>query len=378
MKKSFTKKYRVICLMLAVLFVMCAGCGSNPDEATSNESSESDHLLIGMSIDSFLIERWQRDCDVFVSEVRAIDPDAEVNVQNANGDVETQKSQIRYLIEKGADVLVIVCIDSDGLGDVMEEAKDAGVPVIAYDRLINNSNVDLYISFDNEMVGTLMGEALVAEGLENSNVLMLSGPTEDSNVAMVEGGFTKVMEENSISIQDVFHAPGWRAEEASDYLSEHIEELEGVDAIMCGNDNIATAVARTLSEARLAGTIKIVGQDADLEACQRVVEGTQVMTVYKPVEKLAQKAAEYAITLGNNKRQGITDPLKDVKETISDGTYDVPYFYIEPIAVNSGNIDDTIISSGFHSYDEVYLNVSSDGDANAEPASVNDASETEE
>ena len=377
MKNRFRKKHSLICYLLVFILIICTGCGSDADESVHVDSSDSDHLLIGMSIDSFLIERWQRDCDVFVSEVRAIDPDAEVNVQNANGDVETQKSQIRYLIEKGADVLVIVCIDSDGLGEVMEEAKDAGIPIIAYDRLINNSNVDLYISFDNEMVGTLMGEALVEEGLENSNVLMLSGPTEDSNVAMVESGFTKVMEENSINIKDCFHAPGWRAEEASDYLTEHIDELEDVDAIMCGNDNIATAVARTLSEARLAGSIKVVGQDADLEACQRVVEGTQVMTVYKPVEKLAQKAAEYAITLGNNKRKGITDPLEDVKETISDGTYDVPYFYIEPIAVNSENIDETIISSGFHTYDEVYLNVGSDGDENPEPASVNDASEEE-
>ena len=358
MKKSFTKLHRLICYALIALLTFCTGCGNAASESTSVESSEKDHLMIGMSIDSFLIERWQRDCDVFVSEVKSIDPDAEVNVQNANGDVETQKSQIRYLIEKDCDVLVVVCIDSDGLGDVMEEAKDAGVPVIAYDRLINDSNVDLYISFDNEMVGTLMGEALVDAGLENKNVLMLSGPTEDSNVAMVESGFTKVMEENEVKIKDCFHSPGWRAEEASDYLNDHLEELGDVDAIMCGNDNIATAVSRTLAEARLSGKIKIVGQDADLEACQRVVEGTQVMTVYKPVEKLAQTAATYAIALGNNKRNGVSAGLDGVTETINDGTYNVPYFYIEPVAVNSENIDETIISSGFHTHDEVYLNVS--------------------
>ena len=101
-----------------------------------------------------------------------------------------------------------------------------------------------------------------------------------------------------------------------------------------------------------------MGQDADLEACQRVVEGTQVMTVYKPVEKLAQKAAGYAIKLGNGKRLGNVSKLADITETISDGTYEVPYFYIDPIAVTSDNIDETIIASGFHSRDEVYLNVS--------------------
>ena len=207
------------------------------------------------------------------------------------------------------------------------------------------------------MVGTLMGEALVDSELENKKVLMLSGPTEDSNVSMIEKGFTKVMRDNDVEIIDNFHAAGWRAEEASGYLSQHTRELEDVDAIMCGNDNIATTVIRTLSESRLAGKIKIVGQDADLEACQRVVEGTQVMTVYKPVEKLAQNAARFAITLGNNTRFGTTTALKDVNETISDGTYNVPYYYIEPIAVNENNIDETIIESGFHTRDEVYLNV---------------------
>ena len=344
--------------MLLSILLIFSSCGSSSEISGDSGEEKSDHLLIGMSIDSFLIERWQRDCDVFVSKVKELDATAEVNIQNANGDIETQKSQIRYLLEKGADVLVIVSIDSDGLGDVMDEVKKAGVPVIAYDRLINNADVDLYISFDNEMVGTLMGEALVNSGLKNKKVLMLSGPTEDSNVTMVENGFCNVMEENKIKIVDCFHTANWKAEEASEYVGQHLSELDDVDAIMCGNDNIATSVIRTLSEARLAGKIKIVGQDADLEACQRVVEGTQVMTVYKPVEKLAQKAAGYAIAIGNAKREGATANLSDVTEKISDGTYDVPYFYIDPVAVTSENIDETIIASGFHSRDEVYMNVS--------------------
>ena len=351
-------KNPVLISILLCIILMLSSCGAIEDISTTTDETKSDHLLIGMCIDSFLIERWQRDCDVFGSKVKEIDPNAEVKIMNANGDVETQKSQIRYLLEKGVDVLVIVCIDSDSLGDVMDEVRKAGVPVIAYDRLINNSDVDLYISFDNEMVGTLMGEALVESGLEYKNVLMLSGPTEDSNVAMVERGFTNVMEENSVKIKECFHTAGWKAEEASEYLGLHITELGDVDAIMCGNDNIATRIIRTLSESRLAGKIKIVGQDADLEACQRVVEGTQVMTVYKPVEKLAQNAAEYAIALGNAKREGTEAVLKDVTETISDGTYNVPYYYIEPIAVNKENIDETIIASGFHTKDEVYMNVS--------------------
>lgn len=112
-----------------------------------------------MSFDSFVIERWQRDRDIFVSTAKELG--AEVNVQNANGDLEQQKKQINYFIDKGMDVIVVICIDSKGLTEEVQRAKDAGIKIIAYDRLLQNTDIDLYISFDNERVGTMMGEALL-------------------------------------------------------------------------------------------------------------------------------------------------------------------------------------------------------------------------
>ena len=351
-KRKKSGKLTAFILIICMLFL--TGCTSGGNEETSESTEEKTGIKIGMSFDSFIIERWRRDCDVFVAKIKEYDSNADVNVQNANGDIETQKSQIRYLIDKKVDVLVIVCIDSESLSDVCAEAKSAGIPIIAYDRLIKNADVDLYISFDNEMVGSLMGEALVSEGLPNKRVLMLSGPNEDNNVSMVESGFRSVMDKNGIEIVDCVHAPGWKAESSAEYVNAHLTELGNVDGIMCGNDNIATTIIRTLAEARLAGKIKIVGQDADLEACQRIVEGTQVMTVYKPVEKLAQAAADFAIQLAENKSiTGVTD-------TINDGIYEVPYYYLEPIAVNKDNIDETVIDSGFHLKDDVYMNVPND------------------
>ena len=216
--------------------------------------------------------------------------------------------------------------------------------------MIKNANVDLYISFDNEKVGTLMGQALVQAGLPNKKVLMLSGPTADNNVSQVEKGFQAVMDENDIEIVGSMHADGWKAELAYDYINEHPELLDGLDAIMCGNDGIATSTVRALAEKRLASKIRIVGQDAELEACQRIVEGTQVMTVYKPVEKQAQAAAVYACQLARGE-----DIQTDRKAY--DGTYDVPAVVLEPIAVNADNMQEVIINSGFHLKEEVYLNV---------------------
>ncbi|MBO7362332.1 MAG: substrate-binding domain-containing protein, partial [Lachnospiraceae bacterium] len=126
-----------------------------------------------MSFDSFVIERWQRDRDVFVSTAKELG--ATVNVQNANGDIEKQKEQIEYFINKGVDVIVIVYIDSESLREQVEKARNAGIKIIAYDRLITDSKVDLYITFDNYMVGQLMAEAVLRNGLQGGKVLMLGG-----------------------------------------------------------------------------------------------------------------------------------------------------------------------------------------------------------
>ncbi len=339
-------------LAFAVAFVMIiifiSGCAQKPQiQEEVKSSEEDDSLTIGISFDSFLIERWQRDRDVFVDQCNSLG--AKVNVQNANGDIETQISQIDYLISKKVDCIVIVGIDANALSDVCKRAKDAGIPVIAYDRMIYNAGVDLYISFDNRQVGTLMGQALADNVLKNKAVLVLAGPTEDPNVAQLDEGFREVMTKRSIRIRDEMHAQGWRPEYAADYINEHIDLLDEVDGIMCGNDGIATAVYRVLAEKRKAGRIKLVGQDADLEACQRIVQGTQVMTVFKPVEKLARGAAEYAVRLA----QG--EPLGEITDRTDDGQYEVPTVLLEPVAVYKDNMDETVIDGGYHLKEDVYL-----------------------
>ena len=338
----------LVAVLVIIAVVMVAVLTDGKKE--KKEAVETGKLQIGMSFDSFVIERWLRDRDVFVSTAKELG--AEVNVQNANGDIEEQKKQIDYFIEKGMDAIVIISVDSYGLRDQVKKAQDAGIKVVAYDRLITEADVDLYISFDNSRVGDMMGETLVRNGIRGGKVLMLGGSLRDSNVPLVEGAFKDVMRENEVSLLYSFHADNWEAELAAQYVYEHLDVVAKADAIMCGNDNLATQVVRALSERRMAGNILVVGQDADLEACQRIVEGTQLMTVYKPVEKLAQRAAECTIQL--IKEDKVTG--EDV-ETMDDGTYEVPYVAIEPISVTDANIDEVIIDSGFHLKEDIYLNV---------------------
>jgi len=338
----------IICLLL-VLLCSLVSCGQSERREADPSEVKEDKIQIGMSFDSFVIERWIRERDVFVSVAKELG--AEVNVQSANGNLEEQRRQIEYFIEKGLDVIVIVCTDSEGLTEQVEKAREKGIKVIAYDRLITGVELDLYISFDNEMVGTLMAEELVKAGIADKSVLMLGGPMTDNNVPLVEGGFRKVMEENAVTILDSVHANSWRAEIAAEYIYNNVEVVDKADAIMCGNDNIATQVASALSVTRLAGERPIVGQDADLEACQRIVEGTQLMTVYKPVEKLARQAAVCAVKLARGEMLG------EEAGMIESGGYQVPYVRLEPIAVTKENMNAVIIESGFHRKDDVYRNL---------------------
>ncbi len=336
-------------IIMLMLLSMLSGCG---EEVTvkNQKKTDSDKIQIGMCFDSFVIERWQRDRDVFVSTAKELG--ADVNVQNANGDVEEQKKQIEYFIKKKMDIIVIVSIDADAIASSVEKAKDQGIKVVAYDRPIPNADVDLYVSFDNELVGQLIAEAFLKSGLKNNKVLMLCGPLTDNNVPMVEAGFLNVMEENNVEVVDIFHVDGWKAELASDYVFDNMETIEQVDAIMCGNDDLASKVVYALSEKRLAKKKLVAGQDADLEACQRIVEGTQLMTVYKPIEKLAREAAGAAVALAKGEE---IDESKLSTYTSEKG--EVPYLKIEPVSVTQDNMDSVIIKSGFHLKEDVYLNV---------------------
>jgi D-xylose transport system substrate-binding protein len=337
--------------MMMLCCVFTAGCrevAAETETAVLEKEGERP-LQIGLSIDSFVIERWIRDRDVFVSAAKELG--AEVNVQNANGDVNEQIEQIQYFIKKQMDVIVVVAGDCEALSDVMKKAKDAGIKTVSYDRLIQNADCDVYISFDNTEVGRLMAEGLTSNIPEGGKIFLIQGPKTDHNVLMVREGFDSVIKDKNLEVVYESNCEGWLAEHAYDYAKDALEKYPDVKGIMCGNDDLATQVFRALSEDRLAGKVCLVGQDGDLMACQRIMEGTQNMTAFKSVEEEARLGAEIAVKLGRG------EPLEDVKKTIHDGTYYVPYLELKPVAVNKENMDSVIIQGGFHAREDVYLNV---------------------
>ncbi|MDD3337978.1 MAG: substrate-binding domain-containing protein [Lachnospiraceae bacterium] len=332
-------------LLITALAVTSVGCGQTPSVQAAGKEKEA--VQIGIIFDTFVIPRWQRDRDLFVTTAKELG--AEVDVQNANGSIAEQKKEMEYFISQQMDAIVVIPIEAEALQEEIKAAKDAGIPVISYDRLALDSNVDLYISFDNEAVGGLMGKAL-ADTLEpGSKVLMICGSREDNNVAQVEIGFRKAIQKNSLMVTDCVYMKDWNTDYVEEYLESHLDEVSQVQAIMCGNDALAGQAITTLVEHQRMGDIKVVGQDADLDGCQRIVEGMQYMTVYKSVNQLAAEAARAAVSMAKGEKVETTT-------TISDGTHEVPYICLTPIAVTAENMDQTIIDSGFHTKEEVYMN----------------------
>lgn len=343
---AYCKKLLAIILTVAVTFGLCA-CSKSDTAKVSDKESSDDLIQIGLSIDSLLIERWTRERDLFVSKAQELG--AEVNVQNANGVVEEQIKQIQYFIDKKMDVIVVIAIDDLALKDVIANAKKAGIKVIAYDRPIREANVDLFISVDNEKVGELMATYIKKKIGNEGTIIQVKGSPTDYNVQMVQDGFERIIKTTKIKIDYAEYSDGWVAENAFTITNRYLSFEKTPDAIMCGNDSLAAQAIKALIENRLGGKVCVVGQDADLEACQRIVEGTQYMTVFKPVEKLAKRAAERAVQMAGGVPLGL-------KETFYDGMNDVPYEKLEPIAVTKENMDE-VITGKYHQKNEIYLNV---------------------
>lgn len=308
------------------------------------------NIKIGFSLGTLKEERWIKDRDILMAKAGELG--ADIIVQNANNDDQDQLKQVRYLLEQDVDVLIIVPNDLNKAANAVELAKRQGIPVISYDRLVMNSNVDLYITFDNVKVGELMAKG-ITKNMTEGDLLIINGAKTDNNTKMIKQGYDTILNplvaEGKVNIIAEDWAADWLKEHAFMVVDDLLQGNIRIDAVIAGNDSLAEGVIEALSEHRMTGKVAVTGQDADLAACQRVVEGTQLMTIYKPIEKLAEAAVEMSISLVRG------EPL-NVEEYINDGTYDVKYYVLDPIAVDKGNINDTIIRDGFHLKDEVYRN----------------------
>lgn len=302
-------------------------------------------IRIGLSLDTLKEERWQRDRDRFVEEATKLG--AEVLTQSANSDDAAQMRDVESLISSRVDVLVIVPHNGEAMAKGVRAGKAAGIPVISYDRLIRDSDVDLYISFDNIRVGELQAQFL-AEQLrgKKARLVRIYGSKTDNNAVLFKAGQDRVLQPliDRGDVEVVFEdwALDWKPENAKKIVNAAITAKgKTIDAILASNDGTAGGAIQALTEEGLAGKILVTGQDAELAAVQRIHRGTQAMTIYKPVSRLAARAASTAVAMA--RRQVII-----ANGAVNNGFKEVPSILEEVVVVNRTNILETVVRDGFH------------------------------
>ncbi|WP_461206572.1 substrate-binding domain-containing protein [Clostridium sp. DL1XJH146] len=347
-------KRRLTITSIIILIILISVIGLKFFKDNKNElvkaDTEDDRTMIGISIDGMVIERWQKDVDILKSKAEELN--YRVEVLNAYEDAKKQENQIKSLVEEGAEVIIIIAYDKNTLQDVVKEAKRKGVIVIAYDRLIMNANVDAYVSFDNIAVGEYMAKALV-DKVPKGNYVIINGSPKDNNSLMFTKGYYNILDpyilNGDIKIVKEVWAENWREEFAYDTISDLLKEGVEIDAIIGANDRLAEGAISILSEYGLAGEVPVVGHDADISACQKIVEHKQLMTVYKPIKNLAEGTIDVAVELLENRQL-------EYNETIYDGTYEVPYVKFDVIPVDANNMKETVVADLFHSEEDIYRN----------------------
>lgn len=304
--------------------------------------ASKDHPEIGFCIDDLRVERWSKDRDYFIAAAKKLG--ATVSVQSADASEERQISQIENLISRGVDVIVIVPFNSKTLGNVVADAKKAGIKVISYDRLILDADVDAYISFDNEKVGELQAKG-VYDAKPKGNYFLLGGAPTDNNAKMLREGQLKVLQpaidRGDVKVVGQQWVPEWSASTAMRIVEDALTaNVNKIDAIVASNDGTAGGAIQALAAQHLAGKVPISGQDADLAAVKRVVAGTQTMTVYKPIKAIAGEAAKLAVELAKGEKPAYNAQYDNGKKKVDT-------VLLQPILLTKRNAD-VVVKDGFY------------------------------
>ncbi len=346
---------RVMALGLALSVAAVAGFAAEKDIKD---------IRVGVSVGHTQEERWQREISLF--RQFADEHGFELMVQSAENNSDNQVKQCENLFNQGIDVLVIQSLDASAVSPIIDAAKDEGIPVIAYDRFAMNCDLDYYITFDSVKVGATQAK-FVTDKCPKGNYIWLKGGPEDNNAHLVAQGQESVLrpyiERGDIKIVLEQWCKGWDPNEALRHTENGLTVANNdIQAVIASNDGTAGGAIQALDAQGLAGIVPISGQDADLAACQRIVEGLQTVTVYKPLAKLNRAAMELAVALATGK-----DPMTAINPELGvwaklDNNYKmVDSFSVDVTPITKDNIDEILIKQDkFQTVEDVYRNLPRD------------------
>jgi len=374
MKKVVLKVLSImlVAFLMLALFGAC-GSSSQKEEAKSGETEKSAEKaapepekkeekvenkkqpVVGVLWDFLQVERR-------VAGKKFLEQNAEkygfkMVFQNANGDEKLQLQQAENLITQGVDLIVVLPQNGDAAGPIIEQAHKAGIKVIAFDRMIANCDLDMFVGMDNDVIGDLMAGYVYKLAPKGNYALVCGAPT-DPNVKVYKEGWLRVIQpaidKGDIKIISDTNAENWDPANAMKNVENFLtKQGDNVDVVLAMNDGTAGGTVQALKARNLNGKVLVTGQDGELAACQRIVDGDQVMTVWKPDDQLAEVLAKTIMAVVNGEKV-------DTQKTINNGRIDVPAVLFTPVVVDKANMADTIIKSGYHKLEDVYKNVPED------------------
>lgn len=314
--------------------------------------SKDKKTVIGFSLPTQQEERWVRDASS-MKEAADAEEGVTLKVQISNNDAAKQLAQCENLLTQGVSVLIVAPQDASSAATIVKKAHKMGVPVISYDRLIMNCDVDLYTSFDNVKVGELQG-AYITDLVPKGNYILLGGAPTDNNAKLFRAGAMKyiqpLIDKGDIKVVMDQWVKDWQPTEAMKLAENALTAADNnVQAILAPNDGTAGGCIQALAAQGLAGKIPITGQDAELAAAQRIIEGTQNMTVFKDTRALALATFKAAMQMAAGEKS-----IEGADQVVNNNQMDVPSLLLTPITVTKDNIDEVLVDSGYLKKDDVY------------------------
>lgn len=355
---------RLKLLVFLAFAILISACVQAPQSTTNNTAQTNNapkdankKLKIGFSMATVKEERWQRDQAAFKAHCEKMQVECAITVADNNS--AKQANDVENLLTQGIDVLVIAPQDATQAATLVDKAKAKNIPVISYDRLINSDKIDLYISHQVPVIGKKIAEYALQK-VPEGNYVMVYGAGTDNNAVIMKKEQLAVLQpaidSKKITIVADNFVTDWKPEEALKMAENALtQNNDDIKAFVVSNDGMAGGVIAALEKRGLAGKILVTGQDAELPALQRIAEGKQTMTVYKPIIDLANRAVEAAMKLG--KKESLTGTQMFKNDAIGK---EITAILLEVTTVDKDNLMDTVIKDGYAKFEDVYKNVPAD------------------
>jgi len=359
------KRGAKLLVLLAVFALIVAACSSDDSTDTTGASGDTtttagngdDEIIVGVSWNNYNEERWARWDEPAIKEALAAGGATYIST-DAGSSTEQQLADVENLITQGADALIILAQDGTAILPAVQSALDQGIPVIAYDRLIENPGA-LYITFDNVGVGRLMAETIFAE-VPTGNYVIIKGNQADANADFLREGIEEVIgaavAAGDITIVGESYTDNWAAENAQTSMEQYLTDANNdVQAVVSENDGMATGVVAALEAQGLAGTVPVTGQDGDQTALNRIALGTQLVSVWKDARELGKAAGVAAIALANGSALG---DVAGVIQFDSPGGNSMTSILLTPIPITRDNLN-LVLDAGWIDEATLCANVAS-------------------